>query len=99
MGCEGRLVMENPRSTGGSASAGEVERILDQLYRAFEGDAWHGPPVKELLRDVGAKKAAARPVAGSHSIWELVLHMIAWQRAVVRRLAGEELIKLPADEN
>lgn len=91
--------MENPRSTRGSASAGEVERILDQLYRAFEGDAWHGPPVRELLRDVAAKKAAARPAVGNHSIWELVLHIIAWQRAVVRRLAGEELIKLPADEN
>jgi uncharacterized damage-inducible protein DinB len=76
-----------------------VDRILDQLHRAFEGDAWHGTPVKELLRDLPAKKAAARPIAAGHSIWELVLHMIAWQRVVVRRLAGEALLKLPADEN
>jgi uncharacterized damage-inducible protein DinB len=67
----------------------EIERIQDQLRRAFEGPAWHGPSVKELLSDVTAEKAAARGVAGAHSIWEIVLHIGAWQEAARRRLAGE----------
>ena len=66
----------------------EVERIQKQLQRAFAGKAWHGPSLLELLADVDAVKAAARPIAGAHSIWELVLHIAAWDKAVAGRLGG-----------
>jgi hypothetical protein len=32
--------------------------------------------VRELLADVTAEKAAARPLSNAHSIWEIVLHGI-----------------------
>lgn len=67
----------------------EISRISDQLRRAFYGEAWHGPSVMELLKDVAAAQAAAHPVAGAHSIWEIVHHITAWKGAVVRRLQGE----------
>lgn len=67
----------------------EVERIGDQLRRAFEGSAWHGDSIKELLADVTAAKAAAKPLAGAHSIWEIVLHIEAWEEGIRLRLAGE----------
>ena len=38
----------------------EIERIVDQLRRAFEGDAWSGPSVLELLAGVAAEQAAAK---------------------------------------
>jgi len=68
----------------------EGVRIADQLRRAFKGDAWHGPALLELLEDVNATTAAARPLSDVHSIWELVLHVAAWDNAGLRRLAGEE---------
>jgi uncharacterized damage-inducible protein DinB len=34
--------------------------------------------------------AAAKPLPGVHSIWELVLHIAAWDRAGSRRLKGEK---------
>jgi len=67
----------------------ESIRIADQLRRAFEGDAWHGPALLELLKDVNAATAAARPVPDAHNIWELVLHVAVWDKATLRRLAGE----------
>lgn len=67
----------------------EVERIEDQLKRAHEGDAWHGPSVSELLSDVTAEQAAARPIEGAHNIWELALHIAAWEDGVRRRLINE----------
>lgn len=67
----------------------EAERIAKQLKRAHEGHAWHGPSLKELLGGVTAAEAAARPVEGAHSIWELVLHVEAWERAALRRLGGD----------
>jgi len=67
----------------------EVERIMDQLNRAYVGEAWHGPAVIEILEEVTAQQAAAYPLAGGHSIWELALHTAAWMRAIVRRLHGD----------
>ena len=34
--------------------------------------------------------AAARPLEGSHSIWEIVLHLTGWTREVASRLEGKE---------
>jgi uncharacterized damage-inducible protein DinB len=68
----------------------ESEGIAEQLRRAFYGDAWHGPAVLELLSDVDAEMAAAKPIPGVHSIWELVLHIAVWDRVACRRLAGEK---------
>lgn len=78
--------------------ASEVERIQDQLRRAFGGGAWHGPSVLELLEDVDATKALAQPIAGAHSIWELTLHIAAWEKAAARRLNGDRA-QLPDEED
>lgn len=67
----------------------EVERIAEQLRRAYEGEAWHGPSVKEALAGVTATVAAARPLNGAHSIWEITLHILAGEEIVLARLEGE----------
>jgi uncharacterized damage-inducible protein DinB len=76
----------------------EIERIVDQLNRAFVGEAWHGPAVIEILEGITAQQAAAHPLAGGHSIWELALHITAWTRAGSRRLRGDRA-QLSAVEN
>lgn len=76
----------------------EIERLQDQLKRAFEGDAWHGPAVLELLKDVNASQAAAHPIRGAHSVWEIVLHIAAWEGAGHRRLGGDRA-QLPDAED
>ena len=68
----------------------EAARIADQLRRAFDGSAWHGPALMELLADVDAVTAAANPLPKVHSIWELVLHVAVWDGAALRRLGGKK---------
>jgi len=81
-----------------SLASREPARLADQIQRAFEGDAWHGDSVLELLRDVSAATAAAHPIPKAHSIWELVLHIAAWDDAVRRRIGGAALT-LSDEEN
>jgi uncharacterized damage-inducible protein DinB len=76
----------------------EVEFIVDQIKRAFDGEAWHGPALMEILDGTDAKTAAAHPIVAGHSIWELVLHVAAWERVVCKRIQGETLT-LSDDEN
>src|SRR5712691_32604 len=75
----------------------QVESIADHLERAFRGGAWHGPAVAEALAGVAAAAAAARPLAGAHSIWEIVHHLTVWNEVPRRRLDGERLQNLPAE--
>lgn len=72
----------------------ECIRIADQLTRAFEGEAWHGPALKELLSDVTGEEAAARPVAAGHSIWELVLHIEVWAHVSAEAIRGVPMPKI-----
>ncbi len=69
----------------------QIQIIIDQLKEIHDGDAWHGPSLKEILAGVTAAQAAARPLANSHSIWELVSHIAAWERVFLSRLAGKPM--------
>jgi len=77
----------------------EIERIADQLKRAYEGKAWHGPAVREVLAGVTAEQAARRPLANAHSIWELVVHIGVWEAFVRRRLEGELITDVPPEQD
>src|SRR5580700_10957438 len=77
----------------------QAEVLADLLERAFRGGAWHGPAVAEALAGVDAATAAARPIAGAHSIWEIVQHLTTWNEVPLRRLDGERLQNLPAERD
>jgi uncharacterized damage-inducible protein DinB len=66
----------------------EMTNILDELRRIHDKDAWHGAALKESLADVTAEQAAARPVKGAHSIWEIVRHITVWENVFRLRLEG-----------
>ena len=68
----------------------EISGLVDLFTRVHGGDPWHGPSVLDALEGVTASMAAAHPVPGGHSIWELVLHIAAWRGEVVRRINGAE---------
>jgi uncharacterized damage-inducible protein DinB len=72
--------------------------LADQIRRAFEGEAWHGDPISKILRGVSAAQAAAHPIKNAHSIWELVLHVTAWDDVVRRRIGGS-VVRLSGKQN
>jgi uncharacterized damage-inducible protein DinB len=72
----------------------ECLRIADQLRRAFQGQAWHGLSLRELLADVTAEHAEAHPLASAHSIWELVLHITVWTQAAFQATNGTPMPKI-----
>jgi len=72
----------------------ESRRIADQLRRAFDGNAWHGSSLRELLDGISAEQAASRPVSSAHSIWELVLHIEVWAHAALGAVQGTPMPKI-----
>lgn len=78
--------------------SGEVARLREQLRRAIEGGAWHGPALREVVDDMDAREAAARPLPEAHAPWEILLHAVVWLETVARRLRGEDARPTPAQD-
>lgn len=75
----------------------EPKRVASQIRRSHEGEAWHGPSLMEALEGVDCGIAASRPAASSHSIWELVKHVAAWQAMALFAVEGGEYESMSGD--
>ncbi len=66
----------------------QIQRILDQYERVMHGAAWHGDAIWQIIEGISAERAALRPIANAHSIWEIVGHMAFWEAVAAKRLGG-----------
>src|SRR3954463_14038960 len=64
-------------------------RLGNHIERTVTGPMWHGPALMEVLDGIDAATASAHPIAGAHSIWEIVLHVTAWADIARQRIHGE----------
>jgi uncharacterized damage-inducible protein DinB len=71
----------------------ECDRIANQLVSTINGEAWYGPSLREILKDVSATQAHAHPIANGHSIRELIHHVDAWAKFALDALDG---VPIPA---
>lgn len=76
----------------------ETEKIIALLKRTFDRGAWHGPSVKESLKDVDAAHAMKR-LANTHSVIELVAHMTSWRKYVINRIQGNNSFTVTDEMN
>ena len=60
---------------------------------------WHGPSLSQLLEGVTHEEALQRPAFSVHSIWELVLHIIAWVDVPLERLGGSPRKDVATEED
>jgi uncharacterized damage-inducible protein DinB len=66
----------------------EMHRLTELLERNFDGPAWHGPSIREVLDEVHPENAGIR-CNDSHSLVEIVLHMTIWRQYVIRLMKGD----------
>jgi uncharacterized damage-inducible protein DinB len=87
IGYDGRVI-------DGSEAADELARVLEG---DAEGEAFHGPALAAVLRDVGPAEAVRRPIAGVHTIAEILAHVVAWREWIAARLEGTRVPNPPGD--
>jgi uncharacterized damage-inducible protein DinB len=76
----------------------QILLIAQTLRDIYAGTPWHGPSVKDILRDITPQQASSRPLADAHSIWELVLHMTVWRQFAWNRLTDNHAFEVSAPE-
>jgi len=77
----------------------EPARLANHIKRTVAGPMWHGQALNQLLDGVSHDQAAARPIAGAHTIWEIVLHVTAWAEIARARIHGERIGDPSAEED
>jgi len=68
----------------------QVGHIISSLHSVVEGEPWFGKPVMTLLQEVNPAIVYKKPNEDSHSLIELLYHMINWAEFALRRIEGEE---------
>jgi uncharacterized damage-inducible protein DinB len=76
-----------------------AQELSVSIGRVVSGPIWHGPALMDLIGDVTAEQAAARPIAGAHTIWELVLHLTAWAEIVRMRITNPDTPEPTAEQD
>jgi len=71
----------------------EIKRIMDQIDRTFNGAAWHGLSLIEILEKIDPETAKIHLAEDTHNIWELLLHIISWIRFARISIEGSTLPK------
>src|SRR4051812_24265041 len=54
------VVCQRGRRKADAKTVTELQRLADTIRRAYEGDAWHGPSLSEVLEGVDAVRASTK---------------------------------------
>lgn len=68
------------------------------MQNIFDGAAWHGASVMEIISKIDAKDAFQES-AHIHRICELVQHVVAWRTFAIKRLEGDTNYEVTQHEN
>lgn len=62
--------------------------LTHRVHDTWHGSPWFGSSGDTILGGITAEEASRRGIPGTHSIWEIVLHMTAWTEATAARVRG-----------
>lgn len=74
------------------------ESIVKKLKGLFDGPAWHGPSIVEVLNKI-SNDHANNAFKDSHTIIEIIGHMTVWRKFVIEKLNGNESFDVSEEEN
>jgi hypothetical protein len=74
--------------------ASEISRLRQMLQNSWDGDMWHGANLKQVINGIDFEKAFRKPAAGSHNIYELLMHMHCWRIFTIEQLKGNSAYRV-----
>ena len=64
----------------------EVKSIIKNLQNVLDGNPWFGRPVYSILNEIHPVMVYTKPGGNSHSLIELLYHIITWAEFTAKRL-------------
>ena len=78
-----------------------INELVSQFEALYDGQPWYGDSLCHILADITPTKAYWQPNRSSHSIAQLISHIIYWRQSLIKRLTGDLEYKasMQSDEN
>jgi uncharacterized damage-inducible protein DinB len=76
----------------------EIQSIIRNFENTLDGTPWFGRPVYALMREVDESIASTKPNENSHSLTELLYHMLTWAEFTLNRLERNMVTDMAASE-
>lgn len=64
----------------------EIQSLISRLENVHNGEPWFGRSVFEILAETDPEKSLIKPSNSSHSLVELLYHMITWMEFTLNRI-------------
>ncbi|MDP4263652.1 MAG: DinB family protein [Bacteroidota bacterium] len=68
----------------------EIQSIIRNLQNVNSGEPWYGRPVYKMLEETDPSIVYKKPNADSHSLIELLYHMLTWAEFTLKRMEGDK---------
>jgi uncharacterized damage-inducible protein DinB len=68
----------------------EIQSIIRSIENTNNGTPWYGRPVYELLEEIDPAIVYKKPNENSHSLADLLYHMITWSDFALKRIEGDK---------
>jgi uncharacterized damage-inducible protein DinB len=65
-----------------------ASRLYNQLSTILYGQAWYGTPIYTIIDGITFESAFEKVPGASHTIAEILMHMLSWTEEVTSRMRG-----------
>lgn len=65
-----------------------IHGVIREMKSNYNGSPWYGNSMLTILREVNPLIVFAYPIAGAHSIAEILCHIISWRESLSKLLQG-----------
>lgn len=72
--------------------------LLQQWASCLDKEEWF-PTLEKVLENITLEQAIWKPVEGAHSIWELVCHLLFYEKRILLRFLGKTANEPKAENN
>lgn len=76
----------------------EIQSIIRNFENTLDGQPWFGRSVYALLQKVDESRASIKPNKNSHSMIEILYHMLTWAEFTLKRIEKDKINDLAAFE-
>jgi uncharacterized damage-inducible protein DinB len=76
----------------------EIQSIARTLKNTLDGEPWYGRPVYPVLREIDSTIAYKKIKPDSHSLVDLLYHMLTWAEFTLKRIEKDKINDLAAFE-
>lgn len=68
----------------------QLDYFITTFHSILQGDPWYGQPAIKILQSVDPAIVYQKPNDNSHSLIELLYHMVTWAEFTLKRLQRDE---------